>query len=182
MASFQLGLPFARRKHLRSVSQYIHSSTYSCRLLQYVLVSAVTMRFLRGAGFVLGRSIPRTRIAAATIISPSNQPLLSTAGGFSSLASRLKDPSLLKTQAFVAGEWADTGASFAVTDPATDEVICEVSACGPEHVETSVLAAKAAQKGEMIWANCQTAESGVFIRYSCRVGSALGNILSFYNR
>jgi hypothetical protein len=42
------------------------------------------------------------------------------------LASLLKDPSLLVTKAYVAGQWidADDGATFAVTNPARGDVIC----------------------------------------------------------
>ena len=41
------------------------------------------------------------------------------------LASLLKDPSLLVTKAYVAGEWiaADDGSTFPVTNPARGDVI-----------------------------------------------------------
>ena len=40
----------------------------------------------------------------------------------------LKDPSLLETRAFVAGEWvdADDGATFEVRNPARGDVIAQV--------------------------------------------------------
>ncbi len=42
------------------------------------------------------------------------------------LRSLLKDPSLLCTKAYVAGEWvdADDGTTFAVANPARGDVIC----------------------------------------------------------
>ena len=44
------------------------------------------------------------------------------------LRSLLKDPSLLATKAYVAGEWidADDGTSFEVTNPARGDVIARV--------------------------------------------------------
>ena len=44
------------------------------------------------------------------------------------LRARLKDPSLLVTKAYVAGQWidADDGKTFAVTNPARGDVICSV--------------------------------------------------------
>ena len=67
------------------------------------------------------------------------------------LASLLKDPSLLETRAFVAGEWvgADDGTSFGVTNPARGDVICMVPNLGRAEVARAIAAAKAAQK---IWA------------------------------
>ena len=64
------------------------------------------------------------------------------------LASKLKDPSLLITQAFVAGEWvaADSGETFAVTNPARGDVICEVADCGVDETRRAIEAAYKAQK------------------------------------
>ncbi len=44
----------------------------------------------------------------------------------------LKDPGLLKTKAYINGEWvdADDGATFSVTNPANQEVIAEVASVG----------------------------------------------------
>ena len=44
----------------------------------------------------------------------------------------LSDPSLLKNQAYVDGQWidADSGETFAVTNPANGEVITEVAKLG----------------------------------------------------
>ena len=48
------------------------------------------------------------------------------------LKSRLKDPSLLVTQAYVAGQWVDAedGTTFPVTNPARGDVICTVPDLG----------------------------------------------------
>ena len=45
------------------------------------------------------------------------------------LKSLLKDPSLLATQAYIAGDWvdSDTGATYPVTNPARGDVIAEVA-------------------------------------------------------
>ncbi len=65
------------------------------------------------------------------------------------LASILKDPSLLATRAYVAGEWiaADSGKSFAVTNPARGDVICEVPDLGRDETARAIGGAEAAQKG-----------------------------------
>jgi len=64
------------------------------------------------------------------------------------LASKLKDPSLLITQAYVAGEWvaADSAKTFAVTNPARGDVICEVADCGVSETRRAIEAAYKAQK------------------------------------
>lgn len=64
------------------------------------------------------------------------------------LASKLKDPSLLITDAFVAGEWveADSGNTFAVTNPARGDVICDVADCGVAETHRAIEAAYKAQK------------------------------------
>ena len=67
------------------------------------------------------------------------------------LASLLKDPTLLETRAFVAGEWvgADDGGTFPVTNPARGDVICTVPNLGRAETARAIAAAKAAQK---LWA------------------------------
>jgi succinate-semialdehyde dehydrogenase/glutarate-semialdehyde dehydrogenase len=64
------------------------------------------------------------------------------------LRSLLKDPSLLETRAYVAGEWiaADTGATFEVTNPARGDVICTVPDLGRAETARAITAAHAAQK------------------------------------
>ncbi|MBL3570565.1 succinate-semialdehyde dehydrogenase (NADP(+)) [Rhodovulum sulfidophilum] len=65
------------------------------------------------------------------------------------LKSLLKDPGLLATDAYLAGDWvgADDGASFAVTNPANGETICQVPDMGRAEAARAIEAAAAAQKG-----------------------------------
>jgi succinate-semialdehyde dehydrogenase/glutarate-semialdehyde dehydrogenase len=64
------------------------------------------------------------------------------------LASLLKDPSLLVTRAYVAGEWvaADDGSTFAVTNPARGDVICHVPDLGRAETHRAIAAANVAMK------------------------------------
>lgn len=64
------------------------------------------------------------------------------------LASMLKDPGLLATRAYVAGEWihADDGTTFAVTNPARGDVIAEVPNLGRAETARAIAAAEVAQK------------------------------------
>jgi len=64
------------------------------------------------------------------------------------LKSLLKDPGLLETRAFVAGEWvaADDGATFPVTNPARGDVICEVPDLGRAETARAIAAAAEAMK------------------------------------
>jgi succinate-semialdehyde dehydrogenase/glutarate-semialdehyde dehydrogenase len=58
----------------------------------------------------------------------------------------LKDPSLLKTAAYIAGEWqgADDGATFDVVNPATGEVIATVPRMGAAETRRAIDTANAA--------------------------------------
>ncbi|SPH24480.1 Glutarate-semialdehyde dehydrogenase DavD [Defluviimonas aquaemixtae] len=64
------------------------------------------------------------------------------------LRSLLKDPSLLVTKAYVAGQWidADDGTSFEVTNPARGDVICSVPDLSRVETARAIEAAAAAQK------------------------------------
>ncbi len=64
------------------------------------------------------------------------------------LASLLKDPTLLETRAYVAGQWiaADDGGTFAVTNPARGDVICMVPNLGRAETARAIAAAAVAQK------------------------------------
>ncbi|MGP3698307.1 NAD-dependent succinate-semialdehyde dehydrogenase [Rhodobacter sp. NSM] len=64
------------------------------------------------------------------------------------LRSLLKDPSLLETRAFVAGEWigADDGATFEVTNPARGDVICTVPDLSRAETARAIAAAAEAMK------------------------------------
>jgi len=58
----------------------------------------------------------------------------------------LSDPSLLKNQAYVNGQWidADNGARFAVTNPANGEVVTEVAKVGAAETARAISAASTA--------------------------------------
>ncbi len=60
---------------------------------------------------------------------------------------KLQDPSLLKTQAYVDGEWtdADGGETFDVTNPATGEIVATVAKCGAAETRRAIEAAEQAQ-------------------------------------
>ena len=60
----------------------------------------------------------------------------------------LKDPSLLATQGYLAGEWVDgdDGATFDVTNPARGDVIAKVADLSRAQTARAIAAAEAAQK------------------------------------
>ena len=62
----------------------------------------------------------------------------------------LSDPSLLKSQAYVDGQWidADSGDTFAVTNPANGEVITQVAKLGAAETSRAI---SAAQRGMDEW-------------------------------
>jgi len=64
------------------------------------------------------------------------------------LASLLKDPSLLVTKAYVAGQWidADDGTTFEVTNPARGDVICHLPNLGRAETARAIAAAQTAMK------------------------------------
>ena len=53
----------------------------------------------------------------------------------------LNDPSLLKTDALIGGEWVGHGSRFDVTDPATGEKLADVANHGPESAHHAIVAA-----------------------------------------
>ena len=56
----------------------------------------------------------------------------------------LQDPTLLKTQALIDGQWVDAADRFAVTDPATGVVLAQVSNLGGAQAEQAIAAANRA--------------------------------------
>jgi succinate-semialdehyde dehydrogenase/glutarate-semialdehyde dehydrogenase len=64
------------------------------------------------------------------------------------LSATLKDPTLLATRAYVAGEWieADDGSTFPVTNPARGDVICTVPNLGRAETARAIAAAAEAMK------------------------------------
>jgi len=67
----------------------------------------------------------------------------------SDLRAQLRDPSLIATKAYVAGQWidADDGSTFAVTNPARGDVICEVPNLSRAEVARAIAAADTAMQG-----------------------------------
>ena len=57
---------------------------------------------------------------------------------------QLKDPSLLKTDALIGGQWVAGPTRFAVTDPATGLKLADVANLGPADAEAAIAAANAA--------------------------------------
>ena len=55
----------------------------------------------------------------------------------------LNDSALLKTQSYINGQWLDasSGDSFAVTDPATGEIISRVADLGASETQQAIAAA-----------------------------------------
>jgi succinate-semialdehyde dehydrogenase/glutarate-semialdehyde dehydrogenase len=58
--------------------------------------------------------------------------------------SLLKDPSLLKTDALINGQWVQGGSRFAVTDPATGAHLADVANLSAAEAESAIAAANAA--------------------------------------
>jgi succinate-semialdehyde dehydrogenase/glutarate-semialdehyde dehydrogenase len=75
----------------------------------------------------------------------------------------LKDPTLLRQQAYVAGAWidADSGESVAVTNPATGEKIGTVPMCGTAETVRAIAAADIAQRQ---WAQVPAKERAAILR------------------
>ncbi len=76
---------------------------------------------------------------------------------------QLKDPSLFKQQAYVAGQWinADNGKTVAVTNPANGETIGTVPVCGSAETERAIAAADKAQKA---WRDVSAKERAAVLR------------------
>ncbi len=75
----------------------------------------------------------------------------------------LHDQTLLKTQAFVGGEWidADSGATFDVIDPADGSTVASVADLGVDETKRAIAAAEVAQKA---WAKRTAKDRGVILR------------------
>jgi succinate-semialdehyde dehydrogenase/glutarate-semialdehyde dehydrogenase len=57
---------------------------------------------------------------------------------------QLKDPTLLKTDALINGQWVKGSRRFDVTDPATGQKLADVANLGPQEAEQAIAAANAA--------------------------------------
>ena len=75
----------------------------------------------------------------------------------------LQDPTLLRTRAYIGGEWidADSGATFDVTDPATGDVVATVADLGVDETRRAVDLADEAQKA---WAARTAKDRGAVLR------------------
>ncbi|MBV8678900.1 MAG: aldehyde dehydrogenase family protein, partial [Aquitalea sp.] len=75
----------------------------------------------------------------------------------------LKDPSLLKQQCYINGEWldADNGETIPVTNPATGEIIASVPKMGTAEAERAVAGAAEAFK---TWKKKSAKERSVILR------------------
>ena len=76
---------------------------------------------------------------------------------------KLKDPTLLRQQAYVAGAWiaADNGETVAVNNPATGERIGTVPMCGTAETVRAIAAADVAQRA---WAQVPAKERSAILR------------------
>jgi len=76
---------------------------------------------------------------------------------------KLKDPSLLRQQAYIAGEWvnADDGTTVAVVNPANGEQIGTVPMCGTAETVRAIAAAEVAQKS---WRDVPAKERAAILR------------------
>jgi succinate-semialdehyde dehydrogenase/glutarate-semialdehyde dehydrogenase len=75
----------------------------------------------------------------------------------------LKDPTLLRQQAFIAGAWvdADNGETVPVTNPATGEVLGTVPMCGTAETVRAIAAAEVAQRQ---WRNVSGKDRAAILR------------------
>jgi len=75
----------------------------------------------------------------------------------------LKDPTLLRQQAYVAGEWidADDGATVAVVNPASGQTLGTVPMCGAAETRRAIAAAEVAQRA---WAQVSAKERAAVLR------------------
>ena len=74
---------------------------------------------------------------------------------------QLNDPSLLKTDALINGQWVAGGSRFAVHDPATGTHLADVANLGPAETEQAIAAANAAWPA---WRNKTAKERSTILR------------------
>jgi succinate-semialdehyde dehydrogenase/glutarate-semialdehyde dehydrogenase len=79
----------------------------------------------------------------------------------SSPLSLLKDPSLLKTDALINGQWVAGASRFAVNDPATGAHLADVANLGPAEAEAAIAAANAAWPA---WRSKTAKERSIILR------------------
>ena len=76
---------------------------------------------------------------------------------------KLRDPGLLREQAYLGGAWvdADSGATVEVRDPANGERLASVPVCGAAETRRAIAAAEQAQRG---WAETPAKERAAILR------------------
>ena len=74
---------------------------------------------------------------------------------------RLQDPGLLKTDAFIAGDWVAGSSRFPVHDPATGRKLADVAKLGPADAQAAIDAAHAAWAG---WKGKTAKERSLILR------------------
>ena len=79
----------------------------------------------------------------------------------SSPLSLLNDPSLLKTDALIDGQWITGPSRFAVHDPATGALLAEVANLGPQDAQAAIAAANAAWPA---WRSKTAKERSILLR------------------
>ena len=79
----------------------------------------------------------------------------------SSPLSLLKDPSLLKTDALIDGQWIEGTSRFPVHDPATGALLAEVANLGPQDAQAAIAAANAAWPA---WRSKTAKERSILLR------------------
>lgn len=84
---------------------------------------------------------------------------------------KLNDPSLLREQAYVGGQWiaADHGRTIAVRNPATGELLANVPAAGTAETQRAVACAVGAQKQ---WQRLSGKERAGLLRAWFEIGRA----------
>ncbi|MDP2416689.1 MAG: aldehyde dehydrogenase family protein, partial [Hydrogenophaga sp.] len=73
----------------------------------------------------------------------------------------LKDPTLLKTDALINGEWVQGASRFDVLDPATGQKLADVANLGPADAEAAIAAANAAWPA---WRSKTAKERSIILR------------------
>ena len=76
---------------------------------------------------------------------------------------QISDKSLLKTQAYVDGQWikADSGETFAVLNPANGETVAEIAKCGTAETRRAI---EAAEKAQISWRKKPAKERAAILR------------------
>lgn len=79
------------------------------------------------------------------------------------MTANLSDPSLLRTQAYINGQWldGDSGETFPVTNPATGEEVAQVAHCGAAETRRAI---ESAQRAMLGWRQLAAKQRSVVLR------------------